>query len=80
MGSERGVQLAIGILMLWLAGVLLFIAFMSGKTPSLTVGKAADGSSQGPKDIRELLGRLSSNIQAARGQGGAGGPVGEEAA
>jgi hypothetical protein len=72
MGGQRGVQLAIGILLLWLAGVLLFVAFMSGKTPSLTVGTAADGTPQGPRDARQLLGRLNATLWAARGQGGEG--------
>ena len=67
-GAERGAQIAVGILLLWFAGLCLFIAFMSGKTPGLTVGKDKSGKPQGPKDVTELMGRLSENIHAAGGK------------
>lgn len=67
-GAQRGAQIAIGILLLWFAGLCLFIAFMSGKTPSLTVGKDRGGKPQGPKDVTELMGRLAENVRAAGGK------------
>lgn len=66
-GAERGAQIALGIVLLWFAGFCLYVAFMSGKTPAMTVGVDKSGKPQGPKDITELAGRLSENVQAAAG-------------
>jgi hypothetical protein len=64
-GTQRAVMLAVGILLLWFGGSLLFVAFMSGKAPGLTTGTSKDGKAQGPKDLSELLGRVAENVQAA---------------
>ena len=65
--AHRGVMLAVGIILIWFGMVSLYVAFMSGKTPALTVGTSKDGKAQGPKDATELMGRLAANIQAAQG-------------
>lgn len=65
--AQRGAQIAVGILLLWFGGACLFVAFMSGKTPSLVTGTDRSGKPQGPKDITELLGRVSGVVQAANG-------------
>lgn len=65
--AHRGVMLAVGIILIWFGMVSLYVAFMSGKTPALTVGTSKDGKTQGPKDATELMGRLAANIQAAQG-------------
>jgi hypothetical protein len=65
--GDRAVKLAVGILLLWVGGALLFVAFMSGKVDSLTIGKDASGKAQGPRDASELIGRLATNVQAAEG-------------
>lgn len=77
-GQNRATKAALGILLLWVGGFLLFVAFMSGKTSTLTVGKDASGRAQGPRDISELASRLAETVQAAEGTGGQG--EGEESA
>lgn len=62
-GMTRGTKLALGIVFLWFGGACLFIAFMSGKTSSLTIGTKADGSTQGPQDVSDVVTRLAANIQ-----------------
>lgn len=66
-GSDisHGTKLAIGIILLWFGGACLFIAFMSGKVASLTVGTDSGGAAQGPRDVSELVERVASNVQAA---------------
>lgn len=64
--------MAIGVVLLWVGGALLFVAFMSGKVSGLTIGKSADGTPQGPRDASELVQRLAATVQASEGQGGAG--------
>jgi hypothetical protein len=66
-GQDRAAKAALGILLVWLGGALLFVAFMSGKTASLTVGKDSAGKSQGPRDASELVGRIATAVQAAEG-------------
>lgn len=75
----KGTRLAIGILLIWFGGFGLYVAFMSGKVPSLTTGKlvgkdgkpvkGADGKQlgAGPKNLSELLVRTSANFQALQG-------------
>lgn len=71
-----GVRMALGIVLVWFGGAALFVAFMSGKTPSLAVGRDASGKLVGPRTGPELLGRVARNIQAAGGGvgGAAAGP------
>lgn len=64
-GAQRGAQIAIGILLLWFGGTMLFIAFMSGKADSLTIGASRDGKRQGPRDASELVTRLADAVQTA---------------
>lgn len=63
----KGTQLAIGILLLWFAGLCFFVAFMSGKAASLISGTGIDGKPTGPRDVSGLVTRLAANIQAAEG-------------
>jgi len=72
-GMSRGTQLAIGILLLWFAGLCLFFAFLGGKTPALTSGRGSDGTPSGPRDMSGLVSRVAENIQAAEASGTAGG-------
>lgn len=62
---SRGTHLAIGIILLWVGGGLLFVAFMSGKVDSLTIGKDQKGKPQGPRNVSEAIGRIAENVQAA---------------
>lgn len=64
-GAPNGVRLAVGILLLWFGAVCLFVAFMSGKTGSLTSHVNQDGKAVGPRDASELAVRLAENVQAA---------------
>lgn len=59
-------MLAGGIVLLWFGGAALFVAFMSGKTASLTTGTSKDGKPQGPKDMREVVGRVVAGVRAAQ--------------
>lgn len=68
-GQPHGVMTAAGILLLWIGAFGLYVAFMSGKTDALTVGKNQDGAPQGPADLRSLLGRLAAVVQSAGGGG-----------
>lgn len=70
--SARGGKAALGIVLVWAGGFLLFIAFMSGKTGTLTVGQDQTGKPQGPRDASELVSRLAEGIQAAEGGSGPG--------
>jgi hypothetical protein len=72
----RGAKIALAILLLWLGGLLLFVSFMSGKAASLTIGTDQAGNPQGPRNARELFGRLASNVQAAQGGAAQGEPEG----
>jgi hypothetical protein len=73
----RAGRAALGILLCWLGGALLFVAFMSGKTSALTVGKTSDGTPQGPRDASELVTRIADVVQAAEGTGGTSSGAGE---
>ena len=64
-GAPSGVRLAVGILLLWFGAACLFVAFMSGKTGSLTSHVNQDGKPVGPRDASELAVRLAENVQAA---------------
>lgn len=66
-GSDTGSggKLALGILLLWFGGFLLFVAFMSGKVASLTAHVDQNGKPVGPLDMSELASRLADNVQAA---------------
>ena len=65
--GPNGVRLAVGILLLWFGAGCLFVAFMSGKTGSLTSHVNQDGKPVGPRDASELAVRLAENVQAAAG-------------
>lgn len=69
--TRHGTKVAVAIVLLWFAGLCLFIAFLSGKAASLTVGKDQAGNPQGPADASELVSRLAENVQALEGQGNA---------
>lgn len=73
--AQRGGRAALGIVLVWVGGFLLFIAFMSGKTGTLTVGRDQAGKPQGPRDASELVSRLAEGIQAAQGGGAGPGPT-----
>lgn len=64
---SKGTTMAIGVIALWLAGLCLFVAFMSGKAASLIEGttKNAAGESVGvgPSDVSSLIGRVATNVQ-----------------
>lgn len=75
--QQRAVKMALGVVLLWLGGALLFVAFMSGKVGSLTVGKTSTGTPQGPRDASELVQRLAASVQAAEGNGTGGGAEGQ---
>lgn len=76
---SKGTKLAMGIVLLWLGGGLLFIAFMSGKVDSLAAGTAVDSDGNaikdasgnaakvGPQNTTQLLGRINANLKAAQG-------------
>ncbi len=68
----RGITLASAVLLLWFGGMCLYVAFMSGKSPAMTVGTSRDGKAQGPKDASELVTRIAANVQAAQGGTGTG--------
>ncbi len=68
-GGPSGVRLAVGILLLWFGLTCLFIAFMSGKTGSLTSHVNQEGKPVGPRDASELAVRLAENVQAAAAAG-----------
>lgn len=68
--TQHGTKVAVAIVLLWFAGLCLFVAFLSGKAASLTVGKDQAGNPQGPADASELVSRLAENVQALENQGG----------
>lgn len=68
-GMNQGTKLALSIVSLWVAGLCYFIAFLSGKVPSLTTGTDSTGNSQGPGDISQLTTRLAANVQTLANQG-----------
>jgi hypothetical protein len=70
--TRHGTKVAVAIVLLWFAGLCLFVAFLSGKAASLTVGKDQAGHPQGPADASELVSRLAENVQALEGQGSTG--------
>ena len=72
-GMSGGAKMAIGVLLLWFGGACLFIAFMSGKVPSLTAHKDQNGKAVGPRDASELVTRVADNVQAAASSTGTGG-------
>lgn len=63
---SRGTQLAIGIVLLWFGGLLLYVAFMSGKTAQLTDSTDTSGTAHGPSDISGLLASVANTVQAAQ--------------
>lgn len=65
---SHGTKLAVGILLVWFGGVCLFIAFMSGKVPSLNTG-TTDGKAQGPKDVTGLLTGVANAVQQQEQKG-----------
>lgn len=75
--TSQGTKLAIGIVLLWFAGFCFFVAFMSGKVASLTIGTDQNGNPSGPRDMPELMERVSANVQAL--EGGAAGISGASA-
>lgn len=75
-GARRGTTLALGIVLLWVAGMLLFVAFMSGKVASLTQGTDGSGKSVGPTDLPSLLVRIANNAQSLQGDKASGGTTG----
>jgi hypothetical protein len=68
--TQHGTKVAVAIVLLWFAGLCLFIAFLSGKAASLTVGTDSAGNPQGPADASQLVSRLAENVQALENQGG----------
>lgn len=66
--TRHGTKVAVAILLLWFAGMCLFIAFLSGKTAALTSGKDSSGKAQGPADMSELATRIADNVQALENQ------------
>lgn len=67
--AQRGVMLALGIVLLWAGGAFLFVSFMSGKTSPLIVGQDQKGNAVGPRDASELTVRLAETVQAAEKSG-----------
>jgi hypothetical protein len=65
----HGTKIAIGIFLLWLGGLCLFVAFLSGKIASLTESTDAAGAGQGPKDVSGLVTQVAKGVQAAEQQG-----------
>ena len=65
--TGSGGKLALGILLLWFGGFCLFVAFMSGKTASLTSHVDQHGNPVGPTNASEVVSRLAENVQAAEG-------------
>lgn len=61
----HGTKLAIGIFLLWLGGLFLFVAFLSGKVASLTESTDADGTAHGPSDVSGLVTQVAKGVQAA---------------
>lgn len=64
-GETHGTQLALGIALIWFGGVLLFVAFMSGKIAALTTSTDSSGQVHGPADAGSLLSSLAKAVQAA---------------
>jgi len=61
---SHGTQLAIGIVLLWFAGLCFFFAFLGGKTAALTSGHGSDGTPSGPRDVSGLATRVAENMQS----------------
>jgi hypothetical protein len=70
--GSHGTMLAIGIVLLWFAGACFFVAFLSGKAASMTIGADSSGKPVGPTDIGSLIGRVSDNVAALEGATGSG--------
>lgn len=60
---DKGTRMAIGVVLLWISGALLFVAFMSGKINALTSGIGTGGEAQGPHDASELVSTLANDVQ-----------------
>ena len=79
-GMGNGTKLAIGVLLLWISGGAFFVAFMSGHSPTLTVGTAKDAQGKtvnvGPRNVSDLVSRASATLQALEGGAPAWPPTG----
>ena len=70
---SHGTMLAIGIVLLWFAGLCYFFAFLGGKTAALTSGTGSDGKTSGPRDLSGVVARVAENVQAMESNTGSSG-------
>lgn len=62
----HGTKAAVGILLLWLGGACLFLAFLSGDIADLTVTDST-GAKTGPKNVSSLITTIAKGIQTQAG-------------